>query len=97
MSTKQPNRQNVDAVKEYQASIKRMEPKHITIKTSNDKEVDLILALPNLRNYIDKGERWIERVMTDAESLFTSDDTTETKNNKIGDILLTVYMGVYNS
>lgn len=97
MSKKQPNSQTVDAVKEYQASIKRMAPKHVTIKTSNEKEIDFTLALPNLRNYIDKGERWIERVMTDAESLFTSDDTTETKNNKIGDILLTVYMGVYNS
>jgi hypothetical protein len=96
MSIRQPNGVTVDEVKEYQNNITQILSETIEVETANGSSVKLVLNLPMLRNYIDNGERWVNRVISKAEELFTTNDSYESKNSKVNDVLLSVILGIYN-
>ena len=96
MSKRIPNSSTVDEVKEYQLSISKTNSKTITIETENSIPVIATIAIPNLYDYLINGELWIQNIIKEAEEIFSSTDSIETKNSKVNDILMTVILGIYN-
>ena len=96
MSKRAPDSVSVNEVKEYQLSITSMADKTINLTTSNGVEIQVKLSIPKLDTYVINGEAWIQEVIKKAEELFTSADSSEVKNNKVNEILMSVIFGIYN-
>lgn len=96
MSKRTPDSVSVNEVKEYQLSIQSMSDKTIDLKTSNGTNIQIKLSIPKLDTYVINGESWIQEVIKNSEELFTSADTSEVKNNKVNEILMSVIFGIYN-
>jgi hypothetical protein len=96
MSNKKPNSVSVEDVKDYQYFINEKNIKKINILTNVDSTVEITLKIPNLKESMRNGERWVEDVINNLESVFTKTDSMEDKNMKINDLVENIAIGKYN-
>lgn len=94
MAMRRPESVTLDAVKEYQRKIKALGAKEITVL---DGKVTLTIENPSINKYVDVGERWVEAIINEVESLLGAGADVSAKNAKIEDLVVTIYMGMYNS
>lgn len=93
---RQPRSVSIDEVKEYQAQVKTLADKKVTIKSGNGSTVVFTFTNPNINTYITNGEKWVQNIISKTEEIFTDADSIEIKNNKVYDVLTAVVMGIYN-
>lgn len=97
MSQRRTSSVSVDSVIEYQKSITALLEKEVDLETENGVSVKIKLGSPTLAEYVDKGELWVNEIITETESLFTETDSIERKNEKIMNMLSSKLLGVYNT
>jgi hypothetical protein len=96
MSSRIPDSVSIDQIKEYQLSIDVLQDKKVDIVSENDVTFTLTLGLPNVKQYIDHGEAWVNDIISKAEELFTEADTAELKHNKIQELVASVVLTTYS-
>lgn len=82
-------------VKEYQNRVKKNQVDIESTSMSGIK-IRLTLKTPNLREYIDQGEKWVNDLISDVEKLYTPQDTDSEKISKLTDAILTSRLNTYN-
>lgn len=97
MSKKLPNSHTVNDILEYQKQISDIKNSQIKLDLENNVNIDLNIKTPTLLDHINLGEKWINNIITDAETVFTNDDNTEAKNKKIKEMATSNILGIYNS
>jgi len=95
MSKRSPKSVTPEEVIEYQRLLTK--DNILKITTGNGLEVEFILDLPTLEDYIVSGELWINNIINDTQKLFTESTDEEVKNNLIKEMTLTTVLGMYNS
>lgn len=99
MSRKQPKTVSVAEVLEYQQSLEALKPKEvkIVVNKENDGWVKFTICSPNLLDYVTIGEQWVTDLIKDTETLFTKEDSQETKSSIIEDMVGASKSNIYNS
>lgn len=81
---------------EYQTRIKK-NIQEIEAESATGVKVRFTLKMPNLRHYIEHGEKWINDLIADTEKLYTEQDTDRDKVSKLSDAILTSRLNTYNA
>ena len=87
---------SVDAVDEYKSGLTPTQDKEYTLQTDNGSEFKITFGIPNLKDYITNGERWVNNIIKKAESIFTDTDGVTEKNQKVDDLTMASVLGIYN-
>lgn len=96
MSKRNPDSVSVNEAKDYKLSIASLSDKVIDLTTTNGTLINITLSIPSLDKYILNGEEWVQQVISKSEELFSDADSSEVKNNKVNEILMSVIFGIYN-
>lgn len=96
MSSRIPDSVTTDQVKEYQLSIEVLRDKQVDIISENGVTFTFTLSLPNVKEYIDHGEAWVNDIIIKAEELFTDADSAELKHSKIQELVSSVVLTTYS-
>lgn len=94
MSKRRPFSVSLDAVKEYQRNIASLSAKDITLL---DGKVKITIENPSINKYIDVGEKWVEALIAETETLVGEGADISSKNAKLETLISTMVMGVYNA
>lgn len=99
MTNKQTKSVTLPEVIEYQNTLKVTKAKTVTIPVTedNNKWVKFTILTPNLLDYVNIGEQWVNDIITFTQELFIKDDNDDVKNTKINDVVLASRMNMYNS
>ena len=96
MSKRNPNSASIDSVIEYQNTLYINKNKDVRVKTTDGVELTISLNMPNLFDYVDNGELWINNIIKSSESLFTDTTDPDEKNRIVNENTAAVVLGIYN-
>jgi len=95
MSKRTPGSITVDDVIEYSNTLPINKAKKIDVEYNGNK-VYFILKTPNLKDYINNGEKWVNDIITKSEAIFTETTDNDEREAIINTIASAMVMGVYN-
>ena len=95
MSKKSPKSTTIDEVVEYQNNLFTNNHKQVVVKSSTGMELKLTLKAPNLNEYINNGEEWVNTIIAIVEET-VGDDTEKPTEERINKIVLSMVLGIYN-
>jgi len=97
ISKTQTNSHTVDSVLHYQKLLTVNDEHEINVTDNSDNNITFMIQTPMLSTYLDSGESWVNKVISDAEELFTDDDDDTTKENKVDTMVVSSVLNKYNS
>jgi len=97
ISKTQTNSHTVDSVLHYQELLTVNDENEAIITDNSDNNITFIIQTPMISTYIDSGVSWVNKVISDAEELFTDNDDDATKENKVDTMVVSSVLNKYNS
>jgi len=92
-----PGSHTPDSIKHYQNMLTVNREKVVKLKSSTGTEIVFVLKSPTLETYLNQGEFWVNKVISDTEGLFSQEDTDKTKDNKVDVMVATTVLNTYNT
>lgn len=72
----------IDEIKAYQRMGRVSDGKTVTLSAAHD-DIQLVLRVPTLRNYIETGYAWVEHIVETVDRIINSDASIDEKNDFI--------------
>jgi len=98
MSRRTPNSVSLEEVTQYRNKLKEKVTKaDFTIKSSNGEEIVFKLKPVTLKEYFEKGQKWLDYLMSLVTDSFTETTTDSEKNDLMSLMSVSMYLNIYSS
>lgn len=97
MSKRLPNSMTKQEVKEYQLRLEDIKTKDYEITTSIGAKFKVTFEIPTIKENIQRGEEWVNEIISVAQRLFKENDSETVKNQRVDEIAFASVLCIYNT